>query len=190
MSNNFDSDLDNMLDDARQYYLRVTRLIVIKILGRLIYLSPVGNPSLWKVNKARVEYNQKADDYNHSLYNDSRNITKSGRLKRGLKLGRRKLSSPSGYSGGMFRANWQVGVDYDPSVEVTEPDKSGDKTMQIGSANANEITFNNNIVYIANILPYAQRLEDGHSGQAPSGIVKVVMSDIDDVIREALEDAE
>ena len=38
-------------------------------------------------------------------------------------------------------------------------------------------------LYITNNLPYAKRIEDGYSQQAPAGMVKVTIAEFDSIVR-------
>ncbi|NTX09022.1 hypothetical protein, partial [Myxococcus sp. CA040A] len=44
-------------------------------------------------------------------------------------------------------------------------------------------------VYVTNNLPYARRLEFGHSAQAPRGMVRVTVARLREILEGALEDA-
>lgn len=75
---------------------------------------------------------------------------------------------------GRFRGNWQPAVGSAPSgiIEAVDP------TGAIVIAKVKGVTAGmepGDVVYMANNLPYAQRLEDGYSGQAPSGMVKLTV---------------
>lgn len=77
---------------------------------------------------------------------------------------------PDGYVGGSFRANWMFGngaIDYS-TIDSTNSSDS------IQALNSGMLNFHlGDTVYFTNSQPYAQRLEyDGHSTQAPKGIVR------------------
>lgn len=40
-------------------------------------------------------------------------------------------------------------------------------------------------LFITNNLPYAKRIEDGYSKQAPAGMVKVTIAEFDSIVRQA-----
>lgn len=77
---------------------------------------------------------------------------------------------PAGYVGGRFRANWQMGVGAPVSGTLPDIDPDGLATAA-ALVDALPQQAAGKIYYITNNLPYAQRLEDGWSGQAPSGMV-------------------
>ncbi|KIC12861.1 hypothetical protein RA19_00180 [Leisingera sp. ANG-M1] len=71
---------------------------------------------------------------------------------------------------GRARANWQVAIGSVPDGVLTLEDKSGSATISAADASAAGLKAGD-VIYLANNLPYIQRLEDGYSGQAPAGMV-------------------
>lgn len=71
---------------------------------------------------------------------------------------------------GRFRGNWQVAIGNIPAGTLELEDKTGTATVNKIQAATLGLKAGQ-IIYLANNLPYAQRLEDGHSGQAPAGMV-------------------
>ncbi len=140
---------------------KVVRKTVLDVATSLIEKSPVGNPSLWEGwNKGGAAKNQ-----DHWL------------VKAGF-VG-------EGYSGGHFRANWQLGIGTLPTGEVEGIDKSGSKTKAKIKA---EIPARpaGGVYYLANNLPYAQALEDGHSHQAPEGMVSLTEVEFSAIVNQAV----
>lgn len=91
---------------------------------------------------------------------------------------------PKGYVGGRLRANWQYGVDEAPEGELYEANKGPypDFTpIQI----SDEIF--GHIHYLVNNLPYAQRVEDGWSTQAPSGMVNLTVIEFKPIVAAAIK---
>jgi hypothetical protein len=77
---------------------------------------------------------------------------------------------PPGYVGGRFRANWQYQFDAPATGTLPDIDPSGgasNRRILAGVSAAPAI----GVHYLVNNLPYARRLEDGHSSQAPKGMV-------------------
>jgi len=77
---------------------------------------------------------------------------------------------------GRFRGNWDtsIGAASSKAFDTATPDASltrGDVAL------ANFGAFK--AVYLSNSLPYALRLENGYSGQAPSGMVAVTVARLD-----------
>jgi len=81
---------------------------------------------------------------------------------------------------GAFQANWLAALNsgdytFDKSkTNVSEAD--GRLTATLGA-----LTTNNNF-YFTNSLPYAAELENGHSDQAPSGVVRVTINDFPQIV--------
>lgn len=81
-----------------------------------------------------------------------------------------KSKPPKGYVGGRFRGNWQLGVGDVPVGETRRIDPSGAATL--GAIIAEIPTQAAGKVYwLANNVPYARRIEEGWSRQAPQGLV-------------------
>ena len=73
--------------------------------------------------------------------------------------------APTGYVGGHFRRNWQVGTPIDPTSELP-----GVGNTSLGEGTAVILSYRRGNVYIVNNVPYANRLDMGHSNQARMGI--------------------
>lgn len=95
-----------------------------------------------------------------------------------------KSAPPPGYTGGRFRANWQHGLNFIPTVFTDAVDKSGNSTL---AAIASAVALGNavGVHYITNNLPYAERIENGWSRQAPQGIVGRVELEFPAIVRKA-----
>jgi len=82
-----------------------------------------------------------------------------------------KSKPPPGYVGGHARANWQHSVGAPIFSEVPGTDKTGGPTIE-KIMNSIPKKAGGKTHYITNSVPYIERLEDGHSHQAPpNGIV-------------------
>lgn len=84
---------------------------------------------------------------------------------------------------GRFRANWQVAVGSVPDGTLSLEDKSGTATVNKATA-ATAGVKSGDVIYLVNNLPYAQRLEDGYSGQAPGGMVGLTVQQFQQVVRQ------
>lgn len=138
----------------------LTRVVVMGVMSGVTARSPVGNRELWADNIDRA--------------------------KRGLP------PAPKGYIGGRFRANWQLGVGEIPKgvmFDVSPPASSyptGEQTVRVNSKGIPR-QAGGRMYYIANNLPYAQALEDGHSTQSPpGGMVKLTVMEFNQYIKAAL----
>lgn len=96
-----------------------------------------------------------------------------------------KSRAPKGYVGGRSRANWQHSAGGNPIVYNTKrTDGAGVATVGAIMASV-AATSPGSIHWIANGLPYIKKLEEGHSTQAPNGMVKLAVAQYDGVVREA-----
>lgn len=88
---------------------------------------------------------------------------------------------PPGYSGGRFRANWQHGFNDRPQGEIDAIDASGQTSINAITQGAMASPAAG-MHYIANNLPYAVPLEEGHSTQAPHGMVALAIVDLGGIV--------
>ncbi len=178
------------VDSSKQEMDQVVRRTGIKILAQLVEMSPIGNPDIWQVNQTASAYNDAVRDYNAALRNDPANLTKSGRLKRGLRVNdSMDIKKPEGYVGGRFKNNWYVGFDSQPTQSNDTPDASGQGSNSRGMAVLEVFRVGQvSSIYFTNNLPYAAALENGHSGQAPGGMVGITALDAAQMFREAMSE--
>ncbi|MEL5881922.1 hypothetical protein RQM28_010580 [Citrobacter freundii] len=178
------------VDSSKQDMDEVVRRTGIKILGRLVEMSPIGNPDLWQVNQTASAYNDAVRDHNAALRNDPANLTKGGRLKRGLRVNdSMDVKKPDWYVGGRFKNNWYVGFDSQPTESNDTPDASGQGSNSRGLAVLEVFRVGQvNSIYFTNNMPYAAALENGHSGQAPGGMVGITALDAAQMFREAMSE--
>jgi len=82
---------------------------------------------------------------------------------------------------GRFRGSWNVSAD-SPDHGVLPPAPAGGVTYGlpdiVGKVSKTALTPAFTPVWISNGLPYAQRLEEGWSKQAPTGMVAVTLASI------------
>ncbi|WNY87269.1 hypothetical protein [Leclercia adecarboxylata] len=178
------------VDSSKQEMDQVVRLTGIKILAQLVEMSPVGQPDIWQVNQTATAYNTAVREHNAALRDDSANLTKSGRLKRGLRVNdSMDIKKPEGYVGGRFKNNWYVGFDSQPTQSNDTPDASGQGSNSRGMAVLEVFRVGQvSSIYFTNNLPYAAALENGHSGQAPGGMVGITALDAAQLFREAMSE--
>lgn len=91
---------------------------------------------------------------------------------------------PKGYIGGRFRGSWSLGVDVRPApVERVDP---------TGSAAQGEILASipdeaaGKVYYLINPVPYANRIEEGWSRQAPQGLVGLTAIEFPQMVDQAV----
>ena len=191
----FAATIATWVDKTKENNDKAVRAYGMQILGRLIEISPVGDPRRWKINRAYALARQHANKVNAAQRRKN-----GGKLKRGQKKHARVLVSfktkngnvtfrqrgwaAKNYTGGRFRGNWQVTFDRPAVGAIDRVDKAGTATLAAGrevlahydSGEYGSIWFTNNV-------PYAQRLEYGWSKQAPAGIVRVVAAEINSKVK-------
>ncbi len=80
---------------------------------------------------------------------------------------------------GRFRGNWNVSVEkVDFSTDLEKKDKSGQATINAGEEVIGQ-SKPYDVIYISNNLPYANRLENGWSDQAPNGMLALTVAEIE-----------
>ena len=95
----------------------------------------------------------------------------------------RGVPPPAGYVGGRARANWQYGFGSPPMGDLPDIDATGQASLnRIGAGVRGSPAAG--VHYLANNLPYAQALEEGHSTQAPYGMVGLAAVDFQGIVNE------
>lgn len=175
---NFALDIRKFVDKANAAMDTVVKKVVFDAAKQIIQMSPVGDPELWGVNiNARKEFKvprAKKDWQLGFVSDESSSFTMSG----------------AGYIGGRFRGNWQIGVGVSPNGTLDVVDNQGDGSKTYSSIQASiPDKAAGNIYYLVNNLPYAQRLEDGWSKQAPIGMVALTVVKWQTIVDEAVNGA-
>lgn len=75
---------------------------------------------------------------------------------------------------GRFRGNWMCSIGNVPNGTLEINDKAGTATISKAQAEIMNLKAGQ-AIYLVNNLPYAQRLEMGHSKQAPAGMVRLTV---------------
>lgn len=85
-----------------------------------------------------------------------------------------QLISRSPVDTGRFRANWRCSIGGPDTSTSSSTDRSGSSTLAaaVGTINAYKT---GDTIWLLNSLPYARRLEDGWSKQAPGGMVRLTI---------------
>jgi hypothetical protein len=180
---------------------QVVSAIALSLTTRIVMMSPVGNPELWKANAEaalmRYQHNEVVDRINQYLMSDPANLTPKGNLKRSVrsKSNRRlskaelkemyPLKAGKGYVGGRFRGSWTVTIGAPSTVEPGRIDPHGSETIEAAKAALSGFKSGPSI-YITSNVPYAVPLEYGHSSQAPNGMVRVTVAEFQSVVSEAI----
>lgn len=191
MSDNkaFTTAITAFVDKAKANQEAVVRAVGIRILNQLVMMSPVGNPELWGINQTAASYNQAVYDHNEAQKSDPANLTKTGRLKKKARLvDGMDIKAPPGYTGGRFRGNWQVSFDAPTTDETGRVDKTGNLTKAAGNYTLSLFKVGMKAIYFCNNVPYAYRLEMGHSSQAPGGMVRITAAEFQRFFEEAVRE--
>ncbi|MFD2248937.1 hypothetical protein FHS82_001053 [Pseudochelatococcus lubricantis] len=85
---------------------------------------------------------------------------------------------------GRFRGNWQVSIGSVANGTIAVDDKDGSATISAAQAATMGVKAGDTI-YLTNNLPYAERLEDGWSKQAPAGMVATTVREFAGVVDKA-----
>ena len=93
----------------------------------------------------------------------------------------RRIILKSPVLSGRFRGNWQLAIGSVPNGTLELDDKTGTATIAKGAATVMGINAGDTI-YFANNLPYARRLEEGYSQQAPNGMVALTIQEFQSVV--------
>lgn len=94
--------------------------------------------------------------------------------------------APAGYVGGRLRGNWQASRNTPIKTTTSRIDASGEETIKSISTTVEKATGDDSI-FISNNLPYAVRVEYGHSKkQRPQGMVRVTLLAFQAAIDEAI----
>ena len=89
---------------------------------------------------------------------------------------------------GRFKANWQPAIGSAPSGIIEATDPSGAMVMAKVSGVVAGVKAGD-VIYMVNNLPYARRLEDGYSKQAPAGMVALTVQRFQPIAAEAIRQA-
>lgn len=177
-NSSFMASINAFIEKGKRNQELVVQKGAIKILNRLVTMSPVGNPDLWAINNTAVSYNDAVFEHNEELKKDSANLTKTGRLKKRARVtDSMDVKAPAGYTGGRFRGNWQVSLDVQQEGETGRKDPKGNITIAVGNYMIEQFKVGTKAIYFTNNVPYAYPLEFGHSSQAPSGMIRITAED-------------
>ena len=77
-------------------------------------------------------------------------------------------SAPPGYVGGRFRSNWFLSFGAPSSKTTDSTSEQSNRLNEVGEIS--KVKYSNTYT-LANNLPYAERIENGWSTQAPAGVV-------------------
>lgn len=78
---------------------------------------------------------------------------------------------------GRLRANWQASINTEASGELSKTDKSGGSVINEASNKLASLQVMKDVYMLSNNLPYAGRIENGYSGQAPAGMMRISVAE-------------
>ncbi|WP_342221043.1 hypothetical protein [Candidatus Fukatsuia endosymbiont of Tuberolachnus salignus] len=142
----FMASMTAFVNQSKQAHQALPQVLGMKILARLVTMSPVGNADTWQ-GKA-----------------------------------------PPGYTGGRFRGNWQVTFDAPAETETGCIDPRGNLTLTEGIQRLTQFNQGTQAIYFSNTVPYAYRLEFGHSKQAPNGMIRVTAEEFQTLFNQAVKE--
>ena len=95
----------------------------------------------------------------------------------------REINNASPVDKGTFRANWVASTDtIDRSVDLEKTRVDVQESITKATAVITSGAKVGTTVYISNSVPYAGKLEDGYSPQAPAGIVAPAITRIKNAV--------
>ena len=83
---------------------------------------------------------------------------------------------------GRLKGNWQFGMNRMPSGELS---RLGEAAPMRDVNSGVPVKAAGNVYYLVNNLPYAQRIEEGYSKQAPQGMVGLTVMEFGQAVRKA-----
>ena len=107
------------------------------------------------------------------------------RIRRVALAAYREINRKSPVDKGTFRANWVASVDtIDRSSGLSKTTKDVNEVVTAATAVITNGVKLGTMVYISNGVPYAGKLEDGYSPQAPAGVVAPALTTIKNALEE------
>lgn len=181
----FGKDLELLCIKAQGKCEEVVRRSSLELYRDMVDSSPVGNPDVWQANKdqayMRDTYNLFADAINADIGKGKGRVR-----KKSPKALRKDFANKVGqeYTGGRFKNNWQVGVGEIDTDTSRPPAPNGSASLAAFGATIKGWKPGQTI-WLTNSLPYAQKLEYGHSKQAPQGMVRIAVQRFEQAVAKA-----
>lgn len=185
----FAADLKKLCDAAGGNAELVVRRAALDVGGQMVDGSPVGNPDLWADNKGatymRETYNLFVDAHNADIGKGKGRLRRKSQKALNAEFGNK---AGKGYTGGRFKSNWMTAVGASLDASTTESiDKSGASSMGRIAAKL-DAWQPGQTIFITNSLPYAKKLEFGHSKQAPAGVVRLAVQNFTAAVAKAAKE--
>ena len=123
------------------------------------------------------------DDMNRAMVNIGQ--TSESRIKRVALAAYREINRGSPVDKGTFRANWVASIDtIDRSSDLSKTRSDVNEAVTTATAVITNGAGLGTTVFISNAVPYAGRLEDGYSPQAPAGVVAPALTTLTNALEE------
>lgn len=84
---------------------------------------------------------------------------------------------------GHAKANWRLTIGKLDTNEIDAVDPSGGRAKAVIKSMSEQINMGDN-VYVSNSVPYINRLEHGHSKQAPQGMRNTTIAEFQGIVKE------
>jgi hypothetical protein len=121
-----------------------------------------------------AEFNRKVNDVTTKLPDEKASIV----VKKLLFAGLNGLVNKTPVDTGRARGNWQVTIGSPAEGE----NKSGDPIARGGEVIEKIERIGSGLFYISNNVPYIEALENGHSDQAPLGMLAVTLQELNAIL--------
>ena len=123
------------------------------------------------------------EDMNRACVNIGQ--TSESRVKRVALAAYREINRGSPVDKGTFRANWVASIDtIDRSSDLSKTRNDVSEAVTTATAVITNGAGLGTTVFISNAVPYAGKLEDGYSPQAPAGVVAPALTTIKNALDE------
>jgi len=121
------------------------------------------------------------DDMNRACVNIGQ--ASEARIRRVALAAYRAINSGSPVDKGTFRANWVASIDtIDRSSDLLKTRADVNEAVTAATAVITNGAKLGTTVFISNAVPYAGKLEDGYSLQAPAGVVSPAITTLKNAI--------
>jgi hypothetical protein len=142
----FTADVSRFADAGPKVISTIQRKLAFDAVRDLVKTTPVGNPDLWEANVG------------------------SGRVGNADRVLGDYDYVGQGYVGGHARRNWILTIGQPAVAEREGVDPSGREAIG-GASAALKALPKFSVVWISNNVPYIEKLDQGHSTQAPFGML-------------------
>lgn len=158
---------------------RTVKRIIAGVAESVIEMSPVGDANYWQINDV-AQF--KRDAFQAFRVESGKAPVSARTLKKNF-----PMAAPKGYTGGHFRANWDFGTGQAPSDQYDVIDATGAASRQRIQDGIGAAKLVGGKHYVVNNLPYAERLENGWSRQAPNGMVGLTVVKFQSIVDAAVQ---